>query len=146
MHFTQPLMHFFKAFRNLFERFTQALFQCGVQFFVDCLPHFFQFFGIVGLEFTDFLFQHTAHFCHALRIRFSQGGQRLVKRIGKTLHGFSLFRASMLRLESNPFPHFFKLFVVCRSQTGQLFGKTAHLVALYRRDTCHLLGNPLLEL
>ena len=80
-------MDFFKPFGYEPERFAQPLLKRRMQLFIDSLAHFFEFSGVVGLEFTDLVFQCLADFGHAFRVRFSQGRQCLVQRVSETFHG-----------------------------------------------------------
>ena len=134
VHLAQSLMDFFKAFGDEPERFAQTLFQCGMQFFIDGLAHFFQFFRIVRLQVADFFFQHGAYFAHALRVRFRQRRQGLLQGVGKAFDGFGLFLPCGAGLSG----------IVCR-QARELFGKRPHLLVLQGGNLGHLLGQTMLE-
>ena len=43
LHFAQALVHLFQTFADQPERFAQPRFERGLEFFIDGLPHLFEF-------------------------------------------------------------------------------------------------------
>ena len=56
LHLPKPLVHLFQTFADLFEGFTQTLFQRPLQFLVHGLPHLVKLFGVVDLHALESVF------------------------------------------------------------------------------------------
>ena len=55
LHFTQAAMHHFKPFGHLLETSVQARLQGGLEFFIDCLPHFIELGAVALLQLRQLL-------------------------------------------------------------------------------------------
>ena len=55
LHFTQTAMHHFKPFGHLLETSVQARLQGGLEFFIDCLPHFIELGAVALLQLRQLL-------------------------------------------------------------------------------------------
>ncbi len=81
LHFAQTLVYLLQALCNLLEAFPKALFERGLQLFIDHRTHLIQLGRVTRLELCNLLIQRFAHLGHTARIALIHLGEAFGQRI-----------------------------------------------------------------
>ena len=65
LHLAQPFVHLFQTITDHLERFAESFLQCGMQLFIDGLPHGLQLAAVILLQRSDL---HLHCFPHAFEL------------------------------------------------------------------------------